>query len=276
MSNVESTNIKQEGRVTSLKKYSNGTATADAMIIYNRKEPVINTSHKKVLITKEFLKGIEERFNKKHKGIMGFGKRYPKLILNHEYNPEEVVGRIDSPLELRAAVIEDRPSYALFCKVLISEPTIIDQIESGELYGLSSGIYFDDEGAYLKELTLTPRPTMKQAMLLSEDSEAVIFSNSDIVDNILSLQDRIKSIESAKNRRKVSIQLSQEKQQSKKEIRNILLEQVDKNKLLRRDVEGLVEKCYNTDINLITEIFSKVAPLKKNRGSSFRSMPIGR
>ena len=92
--------------------------------------PVVDSSHTKVMLTHDFIKDIGDRFNRDHRGILGLGKRFPTVIMAHNYNVDEVVGRINSPMSVVNVEIEGSSRTALMCEVLLSEPEIISRIEN--------------------------------------------------------------------------------------------------------------------------------------------------
>jgi hypothetical protein len=272
----------QPTKVTSLKRFENGTATAKAMLIYSQDTPVVDTNHTRVLLNDSFIRDLGVRFNRDHKGLLGFGKRYPKMVMEHQYKASEVVGRIDSPIDIREVNIDGQPRTALFCDVLLTEPEIIDRISNEELSGLSAGIYWDSQGTpYLKELTLTSNPALKKAVLLSNHGETIQYSTSTLVTKIMKLEDQIEELgkmhRSYENKLNEKILLSAEIQHTKlqetlkvENVRKVLLNQVFKNKLIRKDVEFLTDKCSEVPPEALEALFSKVAPLKKYRGATFK------
>ena len=268
--------IFQPTEVKTLKKIADGVATAQALVIYSQDYPVVDSSHTKVMLTHDFIKDIGERFNRDHRGILGLGKRFPKVIMEHNYKVDEVVGRINSPISIVNVEIEGSSRTALMCEVLLSEPEIISRIEKNMLSGLSAGIYFDkNDNPYLKELTLTSNPALKKAVLLSQEKGEYTFSATPLIEAIFDIEDKVCRLEAMRNdhdeRSNSRIKVANELIDKENKIKSVLLSQVKKNKLIRKDVDYLLDNCKSVNPKELEAIFSKVAPLKLHRGVNFKT-----
>jgi len=267
--------IFQPTEVKSLNKIADGVATAKAMVIYSQDYPVVDSSHSKVMLTHDFIKEIGDRFNKDHRGILGMGKRFPKVIMEHNYKVDEVVGRINSPMSIVSVEIDGTARTALMCDVLLSEPEIISRIEKNMLSGLSAGIYFDKNNKpYLKELTLTSNPALKKAVLLSKDKGEYFFSATPLIESLLDIEEKVIKLEEMNEAHSEKtderLKIANDLLDRENKIRSVLLSQVKKNKLIRKDVDYLINRCNSVNPKELETIFSKVAPLKLNRGVNFK------
>jgi hypothetical protein len=247
-----------------LKILENGSAHVRALILHTRDEPVRAGKDGIEYLTEPFLKQVQDRYNREYKSFLGIGKKkFPKVVLEHAHEADEVVGRLDSKIKKDTVYINDQQEAALFADIYITDPGTVKQIENGDLYQVSAGLYHDTQGYYLKELSLTQDAEESNTILLKSNSADDSAKVRKIAESLEAIQaeinERNKEVETKTNR------LSKEA---------ILLNAVKQNKLTRADKEALFDKVLHISDNTLKEIFRHVAPNKLRRHSLFSQMNV--
>ena len=255
--------------LNTLKVLPNGSAKVRALVLHTREEPVSNTHRGKEYLTEAFLKNIHDRYNKTYKSFLNIGKgRFPKVMYEHQTDDvspllarKEVVGRLDSKMEMKEVFIKGKKEWALFVELYITEPSIVAMVENGELYHVSVELYQDKDGYFADAVALTKKGALGDAAVLlssdtQEESQDLSGIAKEIVSVALAVDERCKKKETSKE---------------KIATRAVLLSAVRQNKLTRADADRLFDKCAMIDNNVLNEIFKCVAPIKSNRSTLFSS-----
>lgn len=247
-----------------LKILENGSATVRALILHTREEPVRAGKDNIEYLTKSFLEQVKSRYNSDYKSFMGMGKKkFPKVVYEHKYDADQVVGRLDSKLTMSKVYIDGEEEDALFADLYVTEPGTVKQIARGDLYQVSAGLYMDDKGYYLKELSLTEDAEESNTILLKAHKADESAKAREIIDGLMDVQHKLNEREH-----------ESEDKTNRKNKEAILLNAVKQNKLTRADKDALFDKVLHISDNTLREIFKHVSPTKLRRHSLFSQKNI--
>lgn len=251
--------ITQKCKINTLTKYKNGTATAKVRMIYTQDEPVITSNGKRFKLDSITLSRIKQSFNSEYRRVLGMGKKYPRLRLEHSKDPDDVVGKVDSNITMAKENLKGKFRDCLYCDILIMDTNTVDDLENDILKGVSVGLDISNINKIIfKELTITKEPALEDTVLLSTDGQKVkIYNDKVIAKKILELSNQAQELCYRKEDEKIN-----------NERYKFLINQANYNKITRADALKLSKT--NIEINDLKHIFKFVAPVKLNKTTTFR------
>ena len=246
-------------KIVTLEKYKNGTATAKVRLLHSNEKVIRSTNDKNIIIDVLMLSKIKQDFNNQHRRILGVGKRYPRMVLEHISNRDNVIGKMDSPITMAKEMINGKYIDCLYCNILFMDSEIVRDVEDKKLNGVSVKLDCYKNGKYvIDDLTITAKPALEHTVLLSSEGQKVeISQGTEYAKKLLDISDRVDNLNFLEDNEKLI--------NNKK---NFLLKQAKYNKITKADATRLSKS--DTSLQSFKDIFEKVAPVKLNNTTSFR------
>ena len=248
-------------KIVTLEKYKNGTATAKVRLLHSNEKVVRSTTDKDVIIDTLMLSKIKQDFNAQHRRILGVGKRYPRMVLEHISDRDNVVGKMDSPITMAKEMIDGKYIDCLYCNILFMDSEIVRDVEDKKLNGVSVKLDCYKNGKYvIDDLTITAKPALEHTVLLSEEGQKVqITEGTEYARKLLEISERVDNLK-----------ISEENAKLITNKKNFLLKQANYNKITKADAMRLSKS--DTSLQSLQDIFKTVAPVKLNKTTSFRRL----